>query len=116
MKTNRGGPRSESPVWATFPARYRRKPRQALEALKRLPKSRQFGTPAGKSMALAIVAGKAVDMRKLTHFFPRWYSRIVARRGLTPMDDKIVGAAWLWADLDGYEYAKSIVAKADMRR
>ena len=95
---SKGGPRSLDPVWGVMPKAAQARARRALKALDRLPVSRQFGTATGLSMARAMAAGKEVDMRKVSHFFPRWRRRIEVREAakLTPMDDKIVGASDLW--------------------
>ncbi len=95
---SKGGPRSLDPVWGVMPKAAQARARRALKALDKLPMSRQFGTATGLAMARAMAAGKEVDMRKVSHFFPRWRRRIVAREreGLTPMDNKIVGASDLW--------------------
>lgn len=117
MTRRRGGPVSANPVWGTMPAAARARARRALAALGRLPRSRQFGTAAGEAMALAIVQGLQVDMRKVSHFFPRWRRRIVAREreGLTPMDDKIIGASDLWGGPPGDRASQRAVKAAERK-
>lgn len=66
-------------------------------------------------MARAMAAGKAVDARKVSQFFPRWRSRIAKREtlGWTPMDDKIIGASDLWGGPPGDLFAQRAVEKAE---
>lgn len=58
----------------------------------------QFGTDAGISMAEAISAGRRVDCRKVSQFFPRWERKYRAERrmGHTAKTSAIVGAWELW--------------------
>jgi hypothetical protein len=114
-RVSKGGPATSRPVWVVFPKAAQRRARGALKALKALPPSRRFGTPVGISMARAMAAGKAVDARKVSHFFPRWREKILARErlGLTPMEDKIVGASDLWGGLFGDAFATREVERAD---
>jgi len=69
-------------------------------------------------MAKAMAAGKAVDARKVSHFFPRWRTRIAEREALgwTPMDDKIVGASDLWGGPPGDRFAQRAVERAESGR
>jgi len=114
----KGGPQSADPVWVVFPEAAQRRALRALWALKKLPKSRQFGTSAGRSMARAMASGRAVDARKVTHFFPRWRSRIqeLEALGRTPMDDKVIGASDLWGGSPGDRFATRAVERAEKAR
>jgi len=114
----RGGPTSADPVWVVFPKTAQRRAKRALDALKVLPKSRQFGTATGRAMARAMAAGKAVDARKVSHFFPRWRTRIRDREvlGWTPMDDKVIGASDLWGGPPGDRFAVQAVERAERVR
>ncbi len=114
----KAGPRSLDPVWGVMPKAAQARARRALKALDKLPVSRQFGTATGLSMARAIAAGKEVDMRKVSHFFPRWRRRIEVREAakLTPMDDKIVGASDLWGGPAGDRASLRAVERVDRAR
>jgi len=69
-------------------------------------------------MAQAMAAGWEVDARKVSHFFPRWRSRIKAREALgwTPMDDKVIGASDLWGGPAGDRFAVRAVERAEKAR
>ena len=106
-------PTSSDPIMCQMPKKARETARRALSVLE--SGANQFGTHAGISMAVAISAGRRVDCRKVSQFFPRWERRYrdERRRGHTAKTSAIVGAWELWGGDSARRFALARVRESE---